>query len=272
MVAACILPFWMVLVNSFADESSLVRNGYRLMPETWSLNAYIFLFSGPQIYQSYLITVLVTAIGTILALLVTAPYAYMLSHPKLKYRKQLTFVTYFFMVFGAGLVGFYILISNWLGLKNTIWALILPYLLNPFFAIILLNFFRGIPLELCEAANIDGLNDWQTFFRIVLPISKPAVATVALFYALQYWNDWWLALLFVDDHNLHPLQMMIRQLVSNMNAALYIQGSNTNYQISTPSLGIQLATVCLTIGPVVLLYPLLQRHFVKGMTIGAVKG
>ena len=249
-----------------------MKHGYQLWPEQWSTDAYTFLLSGTQLSRSYAVSVTVTIVGTFMALLLTAPYAYVLSHPKAKYRKPLTFFTYFFMVFGVGLVGFYIVVGNWLGLKDTLWALILPYLLNPFFAIVLMNFFRTVPAELSEAAGLDGYNDWQIFFRIVVPISLPAIASVGLFYALQYWNDWWLALLVVDDSRLHPLQMMIRQLVSNMNASQYIQGSTTNYQITVPSTGVQLATVCLTIGPIVLLYPFLQKYFVRGMTVGAVKG
>ncbi len=267
-----ILPFWLVVVNSFAAESSIKSNGMLLIPKEFSLYAYQYTMAGKQIASSYLVTITVTVVGTCLALLITSAYAYALAHPKVKYRRILSFLTYFTMVFGAGLVGFYILIANTLGLKDSIWALILPYLLNPFFAFIMVSFFRTLPYEINEAATIDGANDLTIFFRIILPISTPVIATVSLFYALQYWNDFYLALLFIDDYKLHPLQMMIRQIISNVNISSYVGGSSTVYTQAVPTYGAQLATVCLTIGPIVFLYPFIQRFFVKGITIGALKG
>jgi multiple sugar transport system permease protein/putative aldouronate transport system permease protein len=144
--------------------------------------------------------------------------------------------------------------------------------MNPFYVFILISFFRTVPIELSEAATIDGANDLRTFFQIIWPISLPAIATVSLFYALQYWNDFWLALMYIDNYKLQPLQMMIRQLISNINASQYIGNTSTNYTQVVPSNGIQLSTVCITIGPIILLYPFLQRYFISGLTIGAVKG
>jgi len=267
-----ILPFWLVVVNSFASESSIKAYGMQLVPKEFSLYAYEFTMAGKQIASSYLVTVTVTVVGTCLAVLITSMYAYTLAHPRVKYRRILSFLTYFTMVFGAGLVGFYILIANTLGLKDSIWALILPYMLNPFFAFIMVSFFRTLPYEINEAATIDGANDLSIFFRIILPISTPVIATVSLFYALQYWNDFYLALLFIDDYKLHPLQMMIRQIISNVNLSSYVGGSSTMYTQAVPTYGVQLATVCLTIGPIIFLYPFVQRFFVKGITIGALKG
>lgn len=268
----CVLPFWLVAINSFADESVIKRYGYQLIPKAFSLHAYEFLFQGKQVASSYAVSTTVTVVGTVLAVLITAMYAYVLAHQKVKYRHVLSFLTYFTMIFGAGLVGFYILIANWLHLKDTLWALILPYLLNPFFAFIMVSFFRTLPYEINEAATVDGANDLRIFFGIIIPISKPVIATVGLFYALQYWNDFFLALMFVDNYKLHPLQMMIRQLISNINIASYVGGSQTTYTQPLPTYGVQLATVCVTIGPIFLLYPFIQRYFVKGITIGALKG
>ncbi|MBB6730086.1 carbohydrate ABC transporter permease [Cohnella sp. CBP 2801] len=267
----CFLPFWLVAINSFAAESAIKRHGYQLIPKVFSLDAYRFLFHGRQVVSSYGVSLTVTVAGTVLAVLITAMYAYVLAHPKVKYRNVLAFLTYFTMIFGAGLVGFYILIANWLHLKDTLWALILPYLLNPFFAFIMVSFFRTLPYEINEAATVDGASDWTIFFRIIFPISKPVVATVALFYALQYWNDFFLALMFIDNYKLHPLQMMIRQLISNINISAYV-GGNTAYTRPLPTYGVQLATVCVTIGPLIFLYPFIQKYFVKGITIGALKG
>nr|WP_230986548.1 carbohydrate ABC transporter permease [Cohnella fermenti] len=268
----CFLPFWLVFINSFAAESAIKKHGYQLIPHDFTLYSYQFVMQGKQVASSYGVSVTVTVVGTLLALLITAMYAYVLAHPKAKYRNILSFLTYFTMIFGAGLVGFYILIANWLHLKDTLWALILPYLLNPFFAFIMVSFYRTLPYEINEAATVDGANELRIFFRIILPISKPVLATVALFYALQYWNDFFLALLFIDDYKLHPLQMMIRQLISNINISAYVGGSQTTYTQPLPTYGAQLATVCLTIGPIFLLYPFVQRFFVKGITIGALKG
>ncbi|MCC3371912.1 carbohydrate ABC transporter permease [Cohnella sp. REN36] len=268
----CFLPFWLVVINSFATEASIKQHGYQLFPKDFSLNAYQYLAHGKQVASSYLVSTSVTVIGTVLAVLITAMYAYVLAHPKVKYRNVMSFLTYFTMIFGAGLVGFYILIANWLHLKDSLAALILPYLLNPFFAFIMVSFFRTLPYEINEAATVDGANDLSIFFRIILPISKPVIATVGLFYALQYWNDFFLALLFIDDYKLHPLQMMIRQLISNINIGAYVGGSQTTYSQPLPTYGVQLATVCVTIGPVFLLYPMIQKYFVKGITIGALKG
>lgn len=264
------LPFWLVVINSFATEASIAKNGFQLWPDHFTLDGYRYLFSGPQVYRSYLNTITITFIGTAFATLITATFAYVLAHPKAKYRRVLSFLTYFSMLMGTGLVGFYILIANWLGLKDTIWAMILPRLLNPFFAFILVAAYKDIPFEIYEAASIDGANDIRTFFKIIWPISVPAIATVAMFYALNYWNDWWLALLFIDDYKLHPLQMMIRQMISNITAGAYIGGGSAG--ITIPANSIKMVVVCVTVGPIVLLYPFVQKYFVKGIALGAVKG
>ncbi len=268
---ACLIPFWLVFLNSFAEESVLQTEGYKLWIDSFHLDAYRFVLAGKQVAKSYGVTVFVTVVGTASALLLTSTYAYVLSHRRVKYRNVLSFLTYFTMIFGAGLVGFYMLMVSWLHLKDSIWAMILPYLLNPFYAFILVAFFRNLPYEIYESATVDGVGDFRIFFRIVWPISTPALATVGLFYALQFWNDWWLSLLFIDDRDLHSLQMMIRQLMSSVSAASYV-GGGTAYVSQPPTEGVKLATVCLTIGPIVLLYPYVQRHFVQGLTIGAVKG
>jgi putative aldouronate transport system permease protein len=268
----CLLPFWVIVIGSFATESSFVKNGYQLWPDEFSLEAYTFLLQGDQILRSYLNTILITTLGTVIAVLITATFAYVLANRKVKYRNIMAFLTYFTIVFGSGLVGFYILVVNWLDLKDSIWAMILPYVLNPFYAFIFVSFFRQLPYEINESATIDGAREFRIFFNIILPISTPVIATISLFYALNYWNDWWLALLFIDDYKLHPLQIMIRQLISNINVASYVSGASGSYNVSVPANVVQLATVCLTIGPIVFVYPFVQRYFVQGLTIGAVKG
>ncbi|OPH46738.1 sugar ABC transporter permease [Paenibacillus ferrarius] len=268
----CFVPFWLVFIDSFASEASFMAHGYQLLPSALTLDAYKFILQGDQIFRSYRVSILVTVLGTALSVIITAMYAYVIANRKVKYRNILSFLTYFTMVFGAGLVGFYILIANWLHLKDSVWALILPYLLNPFYAFILVSFYRTLPYEINESATIDGAREIRIFFKIILPITAPAIATITLFYALQYWNDWWLSLLFIDNYKLHPLQMMIRQLISNLNVSSYVSGSSTSYSVSAPTNVVQMATVCLTIGPIVLVYPFVQKYFVSGLTVGAIKG
>lgn len=267
----CFIPFWIVVINSFSDTILLNTKGYRIMVTKFSLDAYKYLFSGKQVYTSYCVSLFQTIVGTALAVLVSSMFAYAISHKKVKYAGILSFMTYFVMIFGSGLVGFYLLVANWLHLKDSLWALVLPYLLNPFNVFLLVSFFRGNPYEIYESATIDGANDIVIFFKIILPISKPAIATVTLFYGLQYWNDWWLSLLFIDNTDRHSLQMMLRTLMSATNASQYIVNSS-EYIKNLPSEGFKLAVVCITIGPIVLLYPFMQKYFVKGMTIGSVKG
>lgn len=267
----CFIPFWIVFINSFASEGAIMQNGFTLIPSEFSIDAYKFILRGAQVWRSYGITIFVTVVGTALAVMVSTMLAYLIASPKVKYRNVIGFMTYFTMIFGSGLVGFYIMIASWLNLKDNILAMILPYVVNPFYVFILVSFFRDLPQELSESAMIDGANDMITFFKIALPVSKPVIATVSLFYALVYWNDWWLALLFIDDYQKQPLQMMIRKLMANVNMAQYV-GGTTNYGAVIPTMGIQLAIVCITIGPIILLYPFVQKYFVKGIMIGSVKG
>ena len=221
----CFIPFWIVFINSFASEAAIMQNGFTLIPSKFSLDAYKFILRGAQVWRSYGITIFVTVVGTALAVMVSTMLAYLIASPKVKYRNVTGFMTYFTMIFGSGLVGFYIMIASWLNLKDNILAMILPYVVNPFYVFILVSFFRDLPQELSESAMIDGANDMITFFKIALPVSKPVIATVSLFYALVYWNDWWLALLFMDDYKKHPLQMMIRKLMANVNMAQYVGGA-----------------------------------------------
>ena len=219
----CFIPFWLVVINSFASEANIAR------------------------------------------------HAYVLAHPKVRYGRQLSFLTYFTMIMGTSMVGFYILISTWMGLRDSLWALILPRLINPFYAFILVAAYRGVPYEIYDSAALDGANDWRTFFQIILPITVPALATVTLFFALYYWNDWWLALLFIDNYKMHPLQMMIRSLMASITASSYLAAENMT-DIAIPTNAVKMAVVCITTGPIIIAYPFVQKFFVKGMTVGAVKG
>lgn len=264
------IPFWMVIINSFTTEISIARNGFLLWPREWSLSAYSYVFTGRQIYFSYQNTLIVVGVGVPCALTITTMFAYVLAHPKIRYKRQISFITYFTMLMGTSLVGYYMLIANWLGLKDSRLALILPRMMNPFNAFILVAAFRDVPLEIYEASCVDGSGELRTFFTIMIPMILPSIATIALFFALLYWNDWWLALMFIDNYKLYPLQMMLKNLISEVNAAAFMGGEMSSGVL--PSNTMKMAVVCLTIGPIVLVYPFIQRYFIAGITAGAVKG
>ncbi|AEI44839.1 carbohydrate ABC transporter permease [Paenibacillus mucilaginosus] len=264
----CFIPFWLVYIGSFTAEHQIVK-GFQLLPTEFSLDSYRFLLQGSQVYRSAMVSIVVTVTGTVGAVLLTSMFAYVTAHPRVKYRNVLAFYIYFTMLFAPGLVGYYLLISNWLDLRDSIWALILPHLFSAFNAFLMTSYFRTLPFELNEAATVDGAHELYIFFRIIWPISMPVIATITLFYALSCWNDWFNALMFIDDPTKHPLQMMLRRIVSTSQNLDYL---NANVNISPAAAGVQLSTVCITIGPIIFLYPFLQRYFIKGMTIGAVKG
>ncbi|MDF2963305.1 MAG: binding-protein-dependent transport system inner rane component [Paenibacillus sp.] len=264
----CFIPFWLVYIGSFTAEHLIVK-GFQMFPTEFTLDSYRFLFEGSQVYRSGFVSIFVTVVGTIGAVLMTSMFSYVTAHLKVKYRNVLSFYIYFTLLFAPGLVGYYLLISNWLGLRDSLLALILPHLFSAFNAFLMTSYFRTLPFELNEAATMDGAHELYIFFRIIWPISMPVIATITLFYALSYWNDWFNALMFIDNPENHPLQMMLRRIVSNAQNLDYL---NTNVNIPVSASGVQLSTVCITIGPIIFLYPFLQRYFIKGMTIGAVKG
>ena len=263
-------PFWLVVVNSFASEASISKFGFQVWPSEFTLAGYKYLLKGGQIFTSYKNSLIITVAGTVMATFLTTTYAYFLSAKKVKYRNTFSFLTYMAMLMGTSLVGFYIMITR-LNLKDTLWALILPNMLNPFYAFILVSGFKEIPYELNEAAYMDGAGEFQIFSKIIVPVAKPTIVIIMLFYTLQYWNDWWLSVLFIDDYKLHPLQMMIRQMISNINASSYINSAGS-LNIVVPTNSIKMVVVCATIGPIILVYPFIQKYFVKGITLGAVKG
>ncbi|MCZ8518225.1 MULTISPECIES: carbohydrate ABC transporter permease [Paenibacillus] len=264
----CFIPFWLVYIGSFTAEHLIVR-GFQMFPTEFTLDSYRFLFQSSQVYRSAFVSIFVTGAGTAGAVLLTSMFSYVAAHPKVKYRNVLSFYIYFTMLFAPGLVGYYLLVSNWLGLRDSLLALILPHLFSAFNAFLMTSYFRTLPFELNEAATMDGAHELYIFFRIVWPISMPVIATITLFYALAYWNDWFNALMFIDNPQNHPLQMMLRRIVSSSQNLEYL---NSSVNIPVTAAGVQLSTVCITIGPIIFLYPFLQRYFIKGMTVGAVKG
>lgn len=268
----CLIPFLLMVSGSITSETILINEGYSLIPKQINFEAYSILFQSGTLLNSYGITIFITLIGTGLGLIISASLAYSIANKRNRLGNVISLYVYFTMLFSGGMVPFYILISNWLNLGNTITALILPLAVQPFLVFLLVSFFRTVPDELEDAGRIDGASEIRIFAQIVIPISKPILATVGLFYALIYWNDWFMGILFISDDSKFPLQMILRRMVSNIEAAKNLIPSGAGIALSAPTYQIRMATTLVTIGPIILLYPFLQRYFVKGLTIGSVKG
>jgi putative aldouronate transport system permease protein len=275
----CVVPFLFVIAISFTDEYTLAVGGYSLIPKVASLHAYEYVLrTGDQLARSYGVSLLITAIGTVLGLAMTALYAYALSRREFRYRGAFTFLAIFTMLFNGGLIPFYLVCTKILFLRNTIWALVLPLLLNPFFIIIMRTFFQTtIPDSVIEAARIDGAGEMTTFTLIILPVSLPGLATIGLFIALGYWNDWFNALLFITSSGLTPVQYLLMRIESSMNfllqnAAILQTVEGKSILQSLPLESSRMALVVLATLPIVMAYPFFQRYFVSGLTLGSIKG
>jgi putative aldouronate transport system permease protein len=274
----CVLPFLLVVAASVTEEAAIIKYGYQLWPKAFSLKAYQLIFTNAQnpVARSYGVTVLVTLAGTLLNVAMTSMAAFTLSNKKVACRDGLALYFFVTMVFGGGLVPWYMMCRN-LGLTNNLFSLIVPNLLfSPFNLFLIRNFMNGIPDSLRESAVIDGARDPVILFRIYYPLCTPVLATVALFSGLAYWNDWFNAIMLVDNSKLYPLQYLLFKIQSEIEALKTIQqlgaGGATVGIHNLPSEGLKMATVVVTVGPIILLYPFLQKYFVKGLLIGAVKG
>lgn len=268
----CLIPFITVISSSVSTETALLKYGFTLFPKEFSLDAYKLIFKDITIYRSYGVTIFITVVGTILAMLVTCALAYPLSLRSLKYRNHITFYIFFTMLFHGGLVSSYILITKYLGMKDSIWVLIIPALINPYNMFLMRNFFKSIDESIAESAKIDGANDIYIMFRIMIPISLPAMATVSLFYALAFWNKWFEAMLYISDEKLFPLQYLIKRILENADFSKQLAAGVTVTNYVVPTLATRMATTIATIGPIIFLYPFIQKYFVKGLLVGAVKG
>lgn len=270
----CLIPMILAICVSFSAEESITRYGYHFIPTAWDLSAYRMIFNGQSsVMRGFLMSTLVTGIGTLLAVVITAMCAYGLANKSVRYRGRVSFFFFVTMTFNAGLVPWYMMCLN-LGLRNNFLALIIPNLIfSPFNMFLVRNYMDGLPDSLRESATLDGANDVTICFRIYLPLSVPALATVTLFYGLAYWNDWFNAIMLVDRTDLYPLQYLLLQLRSQIQMIRDMQSimGGMGSGAKAPSESLKMATSIVTIGPIVLLYPLLQRYFVKGLVVGAVK-
>jgi putative aldouronate transport system permease protein len=275
----CIIPILLIVSVSFSNEGSVVREGYKFIPSQFDLAAYRFLLKDlHQIVQAYGVSVIVTVVGTSLSIIVIALYAYPISRRHFSHAPFFTFFVFFTMLFGGGLVPWYLVYVQILDLKNTLWSLIMPLIMAPFWVLIVRTFFSTtIPAQVLESAKIDGAGELRIFIRIVLPLSLPVMATVALFQTLTYWNDWFLSLVFItNDHNisvqylLYKMLANIQYLSSNPTAAAEIAKAGGMFNF--PSETVRMALVIVGVGPIIFAYPFFQKYFVKGLTVGAVKG
>ena len=251
----------------------IIEKGYSIFPRNFTLLAYKYIMADPtQISRAYAVTIIVTLTGTVLSLVISSCLAYVLSRKDFPHRGHISLYLFFTMLFNGGLVPSYIIVAQVLNLKDNIFALILPYLIVPFYVLLLRTYFSEIPFSLVESAKIEGASEINILFRIILPLSLPAIATVGLFIVLQYWNDWWLALLYIDNANLNPLQYMLYLVMQNLNA---MRLSPLQGQISTAALpgeNARMAMAVLAIGPIIFAFMFVQKYFVSGLTVGAVKG
>ena len=271
----CVLPFWLVLSGSLTGESEIMAYGYGLFPRKVDFTAYrILLNDAGRILSGYKISLIVTITGTALSVAVVSLAAWPISQERVKYHSFLNFFVLFTMLFNGGMVPWFIVCRNMLHLTDSILALILPYLANAWFIFLVRNYYRGIPAELVEAAKIDGAGEYRIFLKIIFPLAKPVIATISLFACLNYWNDWWLGIMLIDNVDMQPLQLLLRTITSNVQFLNSAGNINAVAQAagSIPSEGIKMATCIATIGPVILVYPFVQKYFVKGIMVGAVKG
>ena len=275
----CIIPFIFVVIISFSSEESIRTIGYSFWPMAWSTDTYAYAFEKlPQIWRSFFNSVLITGIGTVLSTLICVLYSYALYRPDFKYRNFFNFFSFFVMLFGGGLVPTYIISKQVLGLSENYAALIVPLLVSPFNIIVMRTFFKSsVPLELIEAATIDGSGEYSTLFRIVLPIAKPGIATIALLNALAYWNDWFQSLLYIRQNKvLQPLQALLMELQNNveyLNRMIGQMGTAAIMEAQrAPNQTLRMALVVMIVVPIVCAYPFFQRYIVAGLTIGSVKG
>ncbi len=275
LLVACIAPVLLVVMISVTEEKTILQNGYSFFPEVFSLEAYKYLFKGGSlIMNSYGVSIFVAVVGTICSMFTITLYAYPLSRSDFKYRGLFSFLAYFTMIFGGGLVPWVMVYNQLVPIANSVWVLIFPYLLNAWNVIILRTFMKTtIPEAIIESARIDGASEFKTLFSIVLPLCKAGLATIGLFCVLAYWNDWYLPLLFVTDKNVYNIQFLMYQTLSNIQfLSSTTIGNASEIAASLPSEGARMAVAVVSIGPIIFAYPFFQGYFVKGLTIGAVKG
>ncbi|MBD5472538.1 MAG: carbohydrate ABC transporter permease [Lachnospiraceae bacterium] len=278
MVLICLVPFLMILAGSFSSEAAVAQNGFSLLPQDFSMEAYKTVFKEPVVvFRAYATTICLTLAGTIFGLALQTMTAYVLARKEFEWRNAFSFFFYFTTLFSGGLVPYYLLIRQTLHLADSYLALLLPLVFSVYNLLIMKSYIIGIPDSLIDAAKIDGCGEFRTLVQVVVPLIKPALATVGLFIALTYWNDWYNAMLYIRTEDKYPLQYFLYQKINDIEGykKLIANGTVSGAVVNSVSLPTQTLKMALTIvvtGPIILAYPFVQKYFVQGITIGAVKG
>ncbi|HEX3053783.1 MAG TPA: carbohydrate ABC transporter permease [Aggregatilineaceae bacterium] len=277
LTGVAVLPFLLITIASITSEKSLISNGYSFAPDALSLDAYQYMLAQSKIVlRAYSVSIRVTVTGTIASLLLVSTLAYPLSRPEFPFRRAITFFVVFTLLFNGGVVPSYIMWTRVFHLKNTIWALIVPnYLMSGFSVLLVKNYFeKAIPKDLIEAAQIDGASELTIFFRIMLPLSVPVLATVGMLTALAYWNDWINGLYYINDPRLYGIQQLLIRILDNIQflKSGTAAGALGSVPVDLPSTAVRMALAVIGILPILLVFPLLQKYFIKGMVVGAIKG
>ncbi len=274
LAVGCILPFWLVISASFTAEDEILRMGFSFWPSQWDFEAYSLLLRHPeQVLSSYAVTIALTVLGTFLGVWMSSMTGYVLQRPDFAYRNGVMFYIYFTTLFGGGLIPWYVLIVMVLQWKDNYLAILLPGVASSWNILLFRNFTKAIPHEVTESALIDGATDFKIYLRIILPMSAPALATVGLFIALGYWNEWYSSMLFLSANTKNkPLQLFLYNTI-NMAESIKNTAAADNVTIQdVPTNAMKMATAVLTTGPIIFVYPAVQKYFISGITIGAVKG
>lgn len=263
----CLFPFLQIIGGSFATTQELIERNMVIIPEEFSLDAYRLLFSDDHIPRSLLITTLITILGTIINLAMTATAAYALSRKGMKGRQFLMFLIVFTLLFEGGLIPTYLVVKE-LHLLNTYWAVMLPNAISAFNLILMRNFFMQLPKELFDSARIDGCNELMIFYKIALPLSKASLATFTLFYAVNHWNNFFHPFLYLNDSDMWPIQVWLRDIIVLSSGSI----SSPGFAVTVPPQSLKMATIVIATLPILLIYPFVQRYFAKGVMLGSVKG
>ena len=276
----CFYPLLMTLSVSFSSNSAINRNGYSAIPQDFSLDTYIYIFghSGVSILKSYGVTIFVTVVGTLSAMLITSMMSFALSINSLKYRNVIAFVCDFTIIFYAGLIPWYVACTKYYGLGNNIWSLIVPSIFSVWIMFLLRTYFKSVPLSLYEAARIDGAGDFRCYWQIVMPMCIPVIATIALFLAVIYWNDWYTGFLYIiQNDDIVPIQLLLKRIENNIQylsnaASTGMSGIEIQMLNETlPEESVKMALVVMVTTPILISYPFFQKYFINGITIGSVK-
>ena len=269
----CLIPFILLISGSFTSEQWIRFHGFSLWPGEFSLEAYKIIFKTPEkIVRAYGVSIFITVVGTLAGLFLTSLTAYVISRKDAKYRNVLSFFFYFTTLFNGGMVSTYIFYIQYLHLKDNYLALILPGVFNVFYLLIMRTFVNNIPFALIESAKLDGAGEWRIYFTIILPLLKSGLATIGLFLALGYWNDWYNAMLYMNDEAKYPLQYMLYSVQQQTQALARIAAQAGIQVANLPSNSLKMAMAVVATGPIIIVYPFVQKYFISGITIGSVKG